>query len=286
MDKMQKRTVFVMNRINSIQKLCERFPVKFCFISGKSNPADCVTRCLSYKQLLKSTYLCGPSWKSDYQNGSDMVFVIPNPLTQEGIDGCNEGTPQVSVDSENTSANYSYPTSEHNHLIALDKFSSFHKLVLIYRRVLSCFEKWKVKAGISSKKLASNLLAEASRRIIAVEQMRHFPDIFFYFSKSRSNVKDIPNLVTQLNIFLDNGVLRVKSKFKKWRGEDNNFPILLPCNSILTELIVMDVYSKLAHSGCYSVLAELRNHFYIPKHFSTIKKLLKQCVHCLMLQYQ
>ena len=125
MDKMQKRTVFVMNRINSIQKLCERFPVKFCFISGKSNPADCVTRCLSYKQLLKSTYLCGPSWKSDYQNGSDMVFVIPNPLTQEGIGECNEGTHQVSVDSENTSANYSYQTSEHNHLIALDKFSSF-----------------------------------------------------------------------------------------------------------------------------------------------------------------
>ena len=280
MDKMQKRTVYVMNRINSIQKLCERFPVKFCFISGKSNPADCVTRCLSYKQLLKSTYLCGPSWKSYYQNGSDMVFVIPNPLTQEGIGECNEGTLQVSVDSENTSANYSYQTSEHNHLIALDKFSSFHKLVLIYRRVLSCFEKWKVKAGISSKKLASNLFAEASRRIIAVEQKRHFPEIFSYFSKSRSNVKDIPNLVTQLNIFLDNDVLRVKSKFRKWRGEDNNFPILLPRNNILTELIVMDVHSKLAHSGCYSVLAELRNHFYIPKHFSTIKKILKQCTHC------
>ena len=280
MDKMQKRTAFVMNRINSIQKLCERFPVKFCFISGKSNPADCVTRCLSHKQLLKSTYLRGPSWRSNDQDDSDMVFFIPNPLTQEEIGECNEGIRQVSVDSQNTSVNYSCQTGEIDHLIALDKFSSFHKLVLIYRRVLSCFEKWKLKAGISSKKLTSNLFAEASKRIIVVEQMRHFPEIFSYFSKSSSNVKDIPNLVNQLNIFLDHGVLRVKSKFKKWRGEDNNFPILLPRNSTLTELIVMDVHSKLAHSGCYSVLAELRNHFYIPKHFSTIKKLLKQCVHC------
>ena len=43
LEKMNKHSTFVMNRIESIQRLCEVFPVKFNFISGKENPADCVT---------------------------------------------------------------------------------------------------------------------------------------------------------------------------------------------------------------------------------------------------
>ena len=63
-------------------------------------------------------------------------------------------------------------------------------------------------------------------------------------------------------------------------GQDNEFPILLHQNSILTKLIILDSHEKLAHSGSYSVLTELRRNFYIPKHFSTVKKSLKECVHC------
>ena len=36
---------------------------------------------------------------------------------------------------------------------------------------------------------------------------------------------------------------------------------------------------QLAHSGCFSVLAELRKHIYTPKHFSAVKKCLKSCYH-------
>ena len=69
-------------------------------------------------------------------------------------------------------------------------------------------------------------------------------------------------------------------KFKKWHSTSQNFPILLSSTSDLTRIIVLDCHLQLAHSGIYSVLSELRKQFYIPKHFSTVKKYLRKCVHC------
>ena len=60
LDKMNKQSTFVLNRIHSIQRMCETFPVKFNFVSGMRNPADLVTRCLSYKQLQRSCFFHGP----------------------------------------------------------------------------------------------------------------------------------------------------------------------------------------------------------------------------------
>ena len=72
----------------------------------------------------------------------------------------------------------------------------------------------------------------------------------------------------------EHGLLRVKGKFKRV------FPTLLPSGSYLTNLIILDVHIKLFHSGCYAVLTELRKNYYIPKHFSTVKKVLRQCISC------
>ena len=50
LDKMHKFLVFVQNRFESISKQCESLTVIFSFISGQENPADVVTRLVSYKQ--------------------------------------------------------------------------------------------------------------------------------------------------------------------------------------------------------------------------------------------
>ena len=38
LDKMNKMSVFIKNRLGRIQRLCDRFPVKFNFVSGEMNP--------------------------------------------------------------------------------------------------------------------------------------------------------------------------------------------------------------------------------------------------------
>ena len=81
LDKMNKKSVFVMNRLSEIQRLCEIHPVKFMFISGTQNHSDYITRCVSYKVLIETNYLCGLSETVPLeQNVQDlMCVVIPNP---------------------------------------------------------------------------------------------------------------------------------------------------------------------------------------------------------------
>lgn len=62
LDKLRNLSVFVINRLNSICRLCEVFPVKYKFCAGAENPADCISRPLSYNQLLKSNYFSGPDF--------------------------------------------------------------------------------------------------------------------------------------------------------------------------------------------------------------------------------
>ena len=56
LEKMNKRSIFVQNRLKKIHELCANFPVLFSFIDGISNPADFVTRAVSIKVLEKSNY--------------------------------------------------------------------------------------------------------------------------------------------------------------------------------------------------------------------------------------
>ena len=50
----------------------------------------------------------------------------------------------------------------------------------------------------------------------------------------------------------------------------------MPC----LPLIIRDLHIKLSHGGCYSVLAELRKNFWITHVYSTVKKVLSDCVIC------
>ena len=83
---MQKRSVFVMNRLKHIDRLCETFPIEFSFVSGFKNPVDCITRCLSPKQLSRSNYFCGPDLSEssqETQSGDIFSVIIPNPSTTD-----------------------------------------------------------------------------------------------------------------------------------------------------------------------------------------------------------
>jgi hypothetical protein len=84
LDKMQKKSIFVLNRLSKIQRLCEEHPIKFLFTAGLDNPADCVTRCLSYNILIKTSFLRGPKFLRESKSEEDRFSVIvPNPEIQE-----------------------------------------------------------------------------------------------------------------------------------------------------------------------------------------------------------
>ncbi|XP_068243395.1 uncharacterized protein [Palaemon carinicauda] len=264
LDKLNKHSPFVVNRLHNIQRMCETVPIKFSFISGKNNPADIITRCVSYNQLQNSCFFSGPNLSiNEVPELSTTIpaFEMPTEV---------QATPSTAQVIEVA-----------NNLIDINNYSNFRKLLLIFRRIFLVVHKWKLKAKIACSPVA-NYFAQAINYLLNNEQRKHYPEVYSYLQHGLNSRKDIPPIITQLNVFLDSqGLLRVKSKFKKWNyGLRGNYPLLLHPDSHLTKLIIWDAHLKLLHSGCYSVLTELRKHYYIPKHFSVVKKALKQCVHC------
>jgi len=264
LDKMNKRSVFIMNRLTEIQNLCEIHPVKFEFVSGTQNPADCITRKLSYNMLVKTNYLTGIV---PLEQNSELSLIIPNPNSLP----VSTSIQHASVTNE--------PCAEH--LISLSRFEKFDKLVGVYAKVLLFVSNLKCKVRKCNIPSDRNSLHAAKLEIIRTEQKLCFPEVFDYFSSKKT--RKIPNIITQLNVFVDEeSIIRVKSKFRtpNQQGNIRSFPILLPKHSRLTEMLIEDLHQSMSHSGCYVVLKEFRKLFYVPCHFSVVKRVLRNCVHC------
>ena len=284
LNKMNKVSVFIKNRLGRIQRLCDRFPVKFNFVSGELNPADCITRALSYKQLTKTNYFLGPKFliSRDSISHPDVFEVIvpnlnvtlPSPLPLSVDVACADVDPGLrNVES----------------LVDVDKYSNFQKIVRIHMKVLTFVRN--LKSCLKNKDpdryahldcYDRDLFLEANRQVIESNQRRYFPEVYHYFESKQKLQKDIPNIVQQLNVFMDNhGILRVRSKVSKLKNDNFvNFPMLLHKKSRLTQLIIMDMHCKFCHAGVYSLLSEMRKGFWIPHYFSVVKKVLKSCVIC------
>ena len=275
LDKQNKKTVFVNNRIERIQKMCEQVLITLNFIEGINNPADFITRPISGKVLSRTNYCSGPD-ESQFEEtkvqDEVLKFRVPNLLEQEF----------------DVSGSLAVVDTVADHLIPMDKFSSLNKLIRIHAKVLMAVNKWKelLKNKVSRtscldiKPASFNFIEAAWKQIVIQEQNLKFPDVEFFRRKQYAQ-KDIPNLVSQLNIYPDKkNILRVHGKFDRPNSSNVFFPILLPKDSKLTSLIVRDAHIKSGHVGYYGVLNLLRKSYYIPHIFSVVKKSVKPCITC------
>jgi len=267
-----KQSIFVMNRLDCILNACTaENKITFSFVPTNSNTADCLSRAISHKTMIKFKYIDGPEFLSEDILDSVFDVVVPNP--------------NVAVFDNVGMFSSICDTSGPTHLIDLDRFSKFYKYSNTYYRVLLFIEILKAKVAHSKGKTYDvpsdqELVVKSVKLIIAKEQMTHYSDVYRYLESPSRILKEIPPLITKMNVFLDrDGLLKVKSKFDRF-ADDFQFPILLPANSILTTLLIRDVHQELAHIGCYHLINHLRKEFYIERIFSTVNKILKKCVIC------
>ena len=179
--KLQRRTVFVRNRLDEIANLCTEFPVTFQFISGISNPADCVTRCMSYKTLLKSNFISGPSIDELNSNLSDSVIVtIPNPKLNMSVDSCHALSSITSLGDKE---------GKFSDVLDVCKFSNLRRLIGVYGKVLTFIHRLKTKVKMNSR--VSNIPTFDSEEVDTIsfqgllrfQQKENFPEIFEYFQE-------------------------------------------------------------------------------------------------------
>ena len=285
MEKMQKRAPFIRNRLEEIQRLCEALPITFSFVAGSENPGDCITRALSYRQLVKTNYLSGPDFLTNPNLTSNSMsetlsVTVPNPLivTENKEITCPDTTIQCHV-------------SASDHLDLLVKCSDFSKVIRTYRKVIYAVDRRKKLmksrqpckyAHLMLKPKDHTFYQEACHLAVKREQEIQYPEVCKFFRSENKLIKNIPNIVSQLNIFMDaNGLLRVRSKLGKLQNRARyNFPLLLTKNSPLTKMVILEYHQRFSHAGCYTLLSELCKQFWIPHYFSVVKKTLKNCVTC------
>ena len=166
-------------------------------------------------------------------------------------------------------------------MIEITQYSSLNKLINVVKTIFQGIQNWKYKV---TGKIESdvNIYHRAFLFIIRQEQKNSFSEIFNYFDSENVPKKDVPSLCTKYNIFKDNDdILRVKAKFTSWNSNDEGkFPILLDQNGYLTYLIVRDYHEKICHGNLYLVISEISKTYFLPKRYSTVKKILKNCIIC------
>ena len=70
-EKIEKRNVFINNKLNSISELCKVKAVNFDHVEGELNPADCLTRQFSSKSVLSSNFLRGPEYSKNSEHSDN-----------------------------------------------------------------------------------------------------------------------------------------------------------------------------------------------------------------------
>ena len=122
-----------------------------------------------------------------------------------------------------------------------------------------------------------------SEVIIKEMQAEAFPEVLEYLKTKGHRKRDLPGILTRMNLYIDKrGILRVGSKMLRFQERKEYVPILLPQDHHVTKLIVWKAHRVRCHNGVRAVLSELQPQFWIIKGKATVKKILRQCVHCRM----
>ena len=242
-EKMPKRNIFVQNRLQKIGDLTKEFKITFRYITGKLNPADCVSRPMTYKQVTKYEYFQGLSYLQNLLDRPDIEVTIPTLVSQSepvigetgnGTDVSNSET-QVTRELTVKSSEILHVNSDTKPVISVENFSSFPKLVRVMALVFKFISKLK-SVDINQ----SNLTKKATDYLVSTDQQHYFKNKneFNFFATSGVSKAKIPNLILQMNLFLDDcSVHKMKSKFMN----SSNCLILLHLSSYLTKLLVLHI---------------------------------------------
>ena len=88
-------------------------------------------------------------------------------------------------------------------------------------------------------------------------------------------------IASQLNIVEMDGILVCKGRFDNLDMPiESKYPIYLPKEHKLTELIITDCHVRAHHCEVKSTLAELRSRFWVSKGRQYVKKILRKCFVC------
>nr|CAD2193831.1 unnamed protein product [Meloidogyne enterolobii] len=239
---------FVNNRLAKIRDLC---PVKH--VTTEDNPADFCSRGSTPKELIgNGLWFRGPIWLQYKEENWPTPLVIYQPGQELNNKEENDIEIQAVIEEQ-------IPEG----IIDVLRFSKYKKLISTLAYVFKFTKKMKKLIHPEESEIVQNEkkmkdLKEAERYLIKTTQARHPP------------TKDV---ISSLKMYKTiDGTWRCKGRLdeSEAKSEAKN-PIFLPRESWVTKLLILDLHLENKHCGSSTLLAILRQIYWIQRGRRTIE---------------
>lgn len=258
---------FVANRISIIQ---EKLPnANWQHVSSEDNVADCASR-----GLLPSEFVNFRQWWV----GSSF---LKKPYSDWPTQSISAQVDEINVKNEQRKIAFMSTTCSDFLENLLQKFSSLEKLQRVGAYVLRFIFNLKNPRNKQTSYFTVHDLQAALMVFIKHVQQQHFScEIENIFTKTR-----LSKPFRRLGAFIDNsGIVRVGGRLKNsLLNYDKKYPIILPQNSHLTDLIIAHTHNKYFHPGVQTTQYLISQNYWILSSKRAIKKVLSKCIKCFRL---
>ncbi|XP_046546891.1 uncharacterized protein LOC124256977 [Haliotis rubra] len=136
-----------------------------------------------------------------------------------------------------------------------------------------------IKSLLTDQKFTVTELKDAETSIVRFIQSEHYRSEINDLRKSGSVNRN--SGIRRLSPFLHDGLLHVGGRLSRARiSEDMKHPILIPCTSPISILIIREIHENSGHIGRSQVLSTLRQRYWITKANSTVRSVINKCTTC------
>ncbi|XP_076545260.1 uncharacterized protein LOC143305453 [Osmia lignaria lignaria] len=268
---------YVANRVSEIQTTVPQ--AAWHHISGKENPADLASRGITPPDLSASSlWLHGPSF----------LTISSEPWQTTDVSQNVDCPEKRSASCFAIHTRKQPPPAESELLVG---YSSLKKLLQTTAWCLHFFNQLRRKRTPTSvqcslmQALTSAQLEDALKHWIKSVQLLHFSTE----TQALKGKRPCASLLSLLrprehanNPFLDpDEVLRVGGRLKhSLLQADEKYPMILPRESHLTQLLLKDAHEKTLHGGTQFMLNYFRQRFWIVRGRQLVKTFILKCLQC------
>lgn len=247
--------VFVANRVQRIRDTTD--PNQWFYIETSQNPADHASRGLKVADLCESNWLTGPKflWEREIET--------------------NERSPELLVGDPEVKVFKTDAFESENFLERLSRFSDWNTALNTIARI----------QRLANREQSGPISVEDRRKaataLIKVAQREAFGEEKKCLSQKADKLPRTSKLY-QLDATLEDGVLRVGGRLRRSSASlELKHPVILPRESIVTQLILDDCHKRTQHQGRGQTLNELRaSGYWIIGASKMVAKHIKNCVTC------
>ena len=254
-------TTFVSNRVSEILTILDSS--QWNHITTDNNPADCASRGISVNELIEhNLWWHGPKIiNQSHEYTSNLEF---------------------NTDLERRTIKALTTTVQPNEEFIWTRFSNLTRML----RVLSyCRRLLKLKKSDTNREPNKSVTVQEindTLRVCVKATQEHYFETEIRDLKSASKCVPKKSQLHSLSPFLDdNGLLRVGGRINQASVEyEKKHPLIMPSESHLTRLIILDAHYKTLHGGPQIMLNYLRSKFWIMRARANVKKCYRNCVTC------